>query len=179
MTASWHRTNPQQSSAKRLAETLSEAAVAISITSLTDMLTFGIGCMTTLPGVRLFCMYTFWGITFTYLYQITYFTALMAYAGDMEDKGKHALFGIPALEPKETENTVKRHFMAGSRCRNTERLENARELKKVPIDSNEVEGQERKQSATDSIRAFFQLAGTKMDETDHVIIKSLNNFVDF
>lgn len=58
--------------------------------------------MTTLPGVRLFCLYTFWGITFTYLYQITYFTALMAYAGEMEDKGRHALFVVPAMAPGET-----------------------------------------------------------------------------
>ena len=56
-------------------------------------LTFGIGCMTSLPGVRLFCLYTFWGITFTYLYQITYFTAVLAYSGEMEDKGIHSLFG--------------------------------------------------------------------------------------
>jgi hypothetical protein len=46
-------------------------------------------------------MYTFWGITFTYLYQITYFTALMAFAGDMEDRGKHSLLGIQASEPGE------------------------------------------------------------------------------
>lgn len=37
MTAAWHRTNPDQSPSKRLAETLAEAAVAISITSITDM----------------------------------------------------------------------------------------------------------------------------------------------
>uniref|UniRef100_A0AC34G7H3 SSD domain-containing protein n=1 Tax=Panagrolaimus sp. ES5 TaxID=591445 RepID=A0AC34G7H3_9BILA len=58
------------------------------------ILTFGIGCFTTLPGVRLFCLYTFWGITFTYIYQITYFTAVIAYAGEMEDKGLHSLFGF-------------------------------------------------------------------------------------
>jgi hypothetical protein len=46
-------------------------------------------------------MYTFWGISFTYIYQITYFTALMAYAGDMEDEGKHSLLGIKASEPHE------------------------------------------------------------------------------
>lgn len=37
MNAAWHRTNPELSAARRLAETLSEAAVAISITSFTDM----------------------------------------------------------------------------------------------------------------------------------------------
>uniref|UniRef100_A0A183CQ72 SSD domain-containing protein n=1 Tax=Globodera pallida TaxID=36090 RepID=A0A183CQ72_GLOPA len=80
MTAAWHRTNPELKTGRRLAETLSEAAVAITITSFTDMLSFGIGCFTTLPGVRLFCLYTFFGIFFTYLYQITYFAAVMAFA---------------------------------------------------------------------------------------------------
>lgn len=47
MTAAWHRTNPAQSAAKRLAETLSEAAVAISITSITDMVSIS----TCGPGV--------------------------------------------------------------------------------------------------------------------------------
>uniref|UniRef100_A0A914YKX5 SSD domain-containing protein n=1 Tax=Panagrolaimus superbus TaxID=310955 RepID=A0A914YKX5_9BILA len=40
MNAAWHRTNPELSPARRLAETLSEAAVAISITSFTDMVIF-------------------------------------------------------------------------------------------------------------------------------------------
>ena len=37
MSAAWHRTNPELTVSRRLAETLAEAAVAISITSLTDM----------------------------------------------------------------------------------------------------------------------------------------------
>ncbi|KAI1717718.1 patched family domain-containing protein [Ditylenchus destructor] len=114
MTASWHRTNPQLSVARRLAEALAEAAVSITITSVTDMLTFGIGCYTTLPGVRLFCMYTFWGITFTYLYQITYFAAVMAFAG------KHALFGIKTLKLEQAETPIKKYLFSGSVCRQEE-----------------------------------------------------------
>ncbi|KAI6185612.1 SSD domain-containing protein [Aphelenchoides besseyi] len=167
MTAAWHRTNPEQSAAKRLAETLSEAAVAISITSITDMLTFGIGCMTTLPGVRLFCMYTFWGITFTYIYQITYFTALMAYAGEMEDKGKHALFGVSALEPGQISNKLKRFLMAGSRSRHSERVETACELKKVAIEKKMKSENEESKSA-ERKNSFLKSFGTRMDETDYV-----------
>ncbi|KAK6753561.1 hypothetical protein RB195_012884 [Necator americanus] len=37
MSAEWHRTNPDHSPARRIADTLSEAAVAISITSITDI----------------------------------------------------------------------------------------------------------------------------------------------
>ena len=37
MSAAWHRTNSELTSKRRLAETLADAAVAISITSFTDM----------------------------------------------------------------------------------------------------------------------------------------------
>lgn len=40
MCAEWHRTNPQHSPEKRIGKTLSEAAVAISITSLTDIVSY-------------------------------------------------------------------------------------------------------------------------------------------
>ncbi|KAL3120578.1 hypothetical protein niasHT_007870 [Heterodera trifolii] len=115
MTAAWHRTDPKLKAERRMAETLAEAAVAISITSFTDMLSFGIGCFTTLPVVRLFCLYTFFGIFFTYLYQITYFAAVMAFAGQMEQSGDHSLlFGLRALHPEEADSTFKRWMLAGS-----------------------------------------------------------------
>jgi hypothetical protein len=60
----------------------------------------------------------------------------------------------------------KRFFLAGSRCRHLKRTENEENLQKVeektPIDA------EHKQSATDSIRNFFQNIGTQMDHSDHV-----------
>lgn len=42
MSAAWHRTNPELRTARRMAEALAEAAVAISITSFTDMVGYGI-----------------------------------------------------------------------------------------------------------------------------------------
>lgn len=118
MTAAWHRTSPELKTPKRLAEALAEAAVAISITSFTDMLTFGIGCFTTLPGVRLFCMYTFAGVTFTYIYQITYFAAAMAFAGEMEEKGQHSIFPFFSTINLETaKTTLQRLMITGSPSR--------------------------------------------------------------
>uniref|UniRef100_A0A183C7B9 SSD domain-containing protein n=1 Tax=Globodera pallida TaxID=36090 RepID=A0A183C7B9_GLOPA len=126
LTAAWHRTNPELKTGRRLAETLSEAAVAITITSFTDMLSFGIGCFTTLPGVRLFCLYTFFGIFFTYLYQITYFAAVMAFAGEMEESGRHSLLcGIKTLRPGEADSPFKRWALSGSMPKGTSRGEEA------------------------------------------------------
>uniref|UniRef100_A0A914YDE5 SSD domain-containing protein n=1 Tax=Panagrolaimus superbus TaxID=310955 RepID=A0A914YDE5_9BILA len=173
MNAAWHRTNPQLSPARRLAETLSEAAVAISITSFTDMLTFGIGCFTTLPGVRLFCLYTFWGITFTYLYQITYFTAVIAYAGEMEDKGLHSLFGFwPCLKkcirPELANTLTMKWLFAGSVCREYDRQQDAmfgrnisEEPKKMPIKNNE------NKSILQKIKNYLTSLESNQDDSDH------------
>ncbi|WKY11938.1 hypothetical protein Q1695_003482 [Nippostrongylus brasiliensis] len=98
MSAEWHRTNPDHSPARRVADTLSEAAVAITITSVTDIMTFGIGIFTTLPGVRMFCLYTCLQVTFTYIYQLTFFSAVLAYAAEMENNGTHSLLFLSKLK---------------------------------------------------------------------------------
>jgi hypothetical protein len=49
--SAWHHTNPSDSVSHRMGECLGEAAVAVTITSLTDVISFGISCWTNLPGV--------------------------------------------------------------------------------------------------------------------------------
>ena len=56
--SAWHRTKIQEEVPVRLAKTYSEAAVSITITSLTNMLSFFIGSFTPFPAVYIFCMYT-------------------------------------------------------------------------------------------------------------------------
>ncbi|EFO23360.1 hypothetical protein LOAG_05122 [Loa loa] len=114
MSAAWHRTNVEQDVSHRLSESLAEAAVAISITTITDMLTFGIGCLTTLPSVQMFCFYTFMGITFTYLYQLTFFTAVMAYSGKREGNGLHAITLKPIINQELADTLFKKVFLTGS-----------------------------------------------------------------
>uniref|UniRef100_A0AAF5PS05 SSD domain-containing protein n=3 Tax=Wuchereria bancrofti TaxID=6293 RepID=A0AAF5PS05_WUCBA len=114
MSAAWHRTNVEQSVSHRLSESLAEAAVAISITTITDMLTFGIGCLTTLPSVQMFCFYTFMGIAFTYLYQLTFFTAVMAFSGKRESDGLHAITLKPVISQELADNLFKKLFLTGS-----------------------------------------------------------------
>ncbi|CAJ0582608.1 unnamed protein product, partial [Mesorhabditis spiculigera] len=127
MSAAWHRTNPELSPARRMAETLQEAAVAITITSVTDITTFAIGMFTPLPGVRMFCLYTCVQCAFTYIYQLWFFSPILAYSAEMEDHGKHSLFFNKALEPGEAKNNLQLHLLAGSVSRR------ARFRKKVSI----------------------------------------------
>ena len=58
MLAAWRRTSPRASVPERMALMLSEAAVSITITSLTDILSFFIGIISPFQSVRIFCMYS-------------------------------------------------------------------------------------------------------------------------
>ena len=56
--AAWRRTRIQDDVEKRLGDTYAEAAVSITITSITDMISFFIGVTTPFPSVQIFCLYT-------------------------------------------------------------------------------------------------------------------------
>lgn len=61
--------------AKKLGRTMKHAGVAITITSVTDLLAFAIGSTTVLPALSGFCFYAALGIFFIYFYAITFFLA--------------------------------------------------------------------------------------------------------
>ncbi|KIH65308.1 hypothetical protein ANCDUO_04375 [Ancylostoma duodenale] len=83
-------------------------------------MTFGIGIFTTLPGVRMFCLYTCLQVTFTYIYQLTFFSPVLAYAAEMENSGMHSLFFRKALKPDETTSKWRLFLLAGSVCRKSQ-----------------------------------------------------------
>ena len=53
------------------------AGVAITITSLTDIVAFAIGGTTILPALRFFCLYASIGIAAIYVFQCTFFLACL------------------------------------------------------------------------------------------------------
>ncbi|KAA0702921.1 Patched domain-containing protein 3 RND-type protein RNDEu-3 [Triplophysa tibetana] len=75
----------------RLAETYKEAAVSITITTLTDVMSFYIGLLTPFGSVQSFCMYTSTAILFCYIFNITFFGACLALNGRREKGNKHWL----------------------------------------------------------------------------------------
>ncbi|KAG2458698.1 PTHD3 protein, partial [Polypterus senegalus] len=83
MIACWQQTKVQDSVEDRLAETYKEAAVSITITTLTDVLAFYIGIMTPFRSVQSFCLYTGTTVLFCYLFNITFFGAVLALNGKM------------------------------------------------------------------------------------------------
>lgn len=60
---------------EKIAATLSNSGVAITVTSLTDLLAFVVGSTTTVPALKSFCIYCGLGIFVVYIFQITWFTA--------------------------------------------------------------------------------------------------------
>lgn len=70
MTACYDQVDKFLPNKVRMAEMMQNAGVAVSITNVTDILSFLIGCLTDLPGVELFCTYAFVCVTFCYIYQV-------------------------------------------------------------------------------------------------------------
>lgn len=88
MVAAWRLTSIKSSLEDRLCEALEHSAVSITVTSLTNALSFGIGMITSIRAVRLFCAYTAAAIVFNYIYQVTFFIAMMVINGKLEERSR-------------------------------------------------------------------------------------------
>ncbi|XP_023217404.1 patched domain-containing protein 1-like [Centruroides sculpturatus] len=84
--ACWRISNPKHKVHKRMEETLGEAGISITLTSLTNLFSYYIGMMSSFPLIRIFCYYSATSIVFTFLYQITFFAGCMALSGYREEK---------------------------------------------------------------------------------------------
>jgi len=93
MLAAWRRTPAKLPVAERMGRMMSEAAVSITITSLTDMISFWMGVFSPFPSVRIFCTYSALAVAFTYAWHITFFAGCMAVFGGFESRNRHGLFG--------------------------------------------------------------------------------------
>ena len=56
--SAWWRTRIQDSVPRRMADAYEEAAVSITITSLTTVISFLVGAISPFPSVQIFCIYT-------------------------------------------------------------------------------------------------------------------------
>ena len=91
MLASWRRTSVHDDVPTRMGNCYRDAAVSITITSVTDMLSFWIGIITPFPCVQIFCVYTGTCVVFTYLWHLAFFGGCLALAGYAEKQNRHAL----------------------------------------------------------------------------------------
>ncbi|XP_013410296.1 patched domain-containing protein 3-like [Lingula anatina] len=91
MIATWRQTDPREPVEERLGLTYADAAISITITTVTDVISFAIGASTDFPSVKVFCLYSGVAVLFTYLYQLTFFGACMVITGHRENASRHCL----------------------------------------------------------------------------------------
>ncbi|XP_075067575.1 patched domain-containing protein 3-like [Mixophyes fleayi] len=96
----WKQTKVTSTVEERMAHTYQEAAVSITITTLTDVLAFYIGIMTHFPSVQSFCIYTGTALAFCYIYCITFFGAVLALNGKHENDNRHWLICMKLNDKK-------------------------------------------------------------------------------
>eukprot|EP00092_Neocalanus_flemingeri_P063022 GFUD01076156.1.p1 GENE.GFUD01076156.1~~GFUD01076156.1.p1 ORF type:complete len:598 (-),score=161.58 GFUD01076156.1:7-1800(-) len=63
---------------KLIGAALKHAGVSITVTSVTDVLAFGVGAVTAMPGLQSFCVCTALGLASIYLLQVGWFVAWLA-----------------------------------------------------------------------------------------------------
>ncbi|XP_003368021.1 patched-related protein 9, partial [Trichinella spiralis] len=84
MLSAMSHTQPSIAAESRIPDAMAEAAVSITITVLTDVISFAV-------AVQLFCLYTCVAMMISFLYQLTFLLGLMVLHARNEEKGKHAL----------------------------------------------------------------------------------------
>ncbi|CEF65979.1 Sterol-sensing domain and Patched family-containing protein [Strongyloides ratti] len=116
MLAAIKRTPRTQATEERMGECLSEAAVSMLITSFTDSLSFGVGALTTIPSVNIFCIYTCVAISMTFIYEITFFAGILALSIELEKKNRHSviLCKTTVYDNKKKYGIMTKLFMLGS-----------------------------------------------------------------
>ncbi|KAL5012271.1 hypothetical protein ScPMuIL_010822 [Solemya velum] len=75
----------------RIGETMRTSGMAITITSLTDLLAFSVGALSTFPAIRSFCTYTAVAIFATFIMFITFFLACMTLHEQRVKSDRHSL----------------------------------------------------------------------------------------
>jgi predicted RND superfamily exporter protein len=62
---------------ERVKKTIDEIGISITVTSMTSALAFGLGCLSSIPGIYWLCLYAAPTIIFIFIYQLTFFVALI------------------------------------------------------------------------------------------------------
>ncbi|XP_056321663.1 patched domain-containing protein 3 [Danio aesculapii] len=121
MISSWQRTNIQDSVPNRMADTYREAAISITITTLTDVLAFYLSFSNPFGSVQSFCLYAGTAVLFCYFYNITFFGACLALNGRRESANKHWLtcMKVPEEAPSGRSKAYNLCCVGGSYNRNT------------------------------------------------------------
>lgn len=77
ITGAYFRTDPNKEPEERIDEAMQDIGLSISVTTITTMFAFILGCMSTIPAIFWLNLYAFPTIAMDFVYQITFFVALI------------------------------------------------------------------------------------------------------
>ncbi|CAG9532728.1 unnamed protein product [Cercopithifilaria johnstoni] len=89
--SAWRSTSSIAPFDSRMKKAFTDASFSITVTSLTDLISFTVGYFAPFQSVRTFCMYAASAIFFTYIYQITFFSAILVLTSKREAAERHCL----------------------------------------------------------------------------------------
>lgn len=142
MLSAWRKTTVKLPVPERMALMMSEAAVSITITSLTDFVSFMIGIINIFPSVQIFCTYSALAVLFIFVWHITFLAGWVAVLGYCEEKNLHSVFGykvLPlsmAVKGKRNPNEFSSSNLSTSIAKSTQKcdvilLERSRNIEKI------------------------------------------------
>jgi predicted RND superfamily exporter protein len=73
ITGDYLRTDPNKDTVVRIRETMEEVGMSISMTTITTVVAFILGCFSSIPSVKWVCIYAVPTFTIDFIYQITFF----------------------------------------------------------------------------------------------------------
>jgi len=78
ITGAYFRTSPSKDPVERIRETMEEVGSSIFLTTTTTTIAFILGCISSsVPGIQWICLYAFPTILIDFIYQITFFVAIL------------------------------------------------------------------------------------------------------
>ena len=86
ITGAFQRTDPTKNVVERIETTIHEIGMSIAVSTLTTVVAYCLGSSSAMPGVRWFCLYASPVIIIAFIYQMTFFVALIA----LDDKRQRA-----------------------------------------------------------------------------------------
>ncbi|KAK0409392.1 hypothetical protein QR680_004513 [Steinernema hermaphroditum] len=96
--SAWRSTDPKLETHERLGETLIEAGPSITLTTLTNVLSFGMGAFTSTPAIQVFSIYTTVAIAVAFFYQVFLFSALLTVAPNrLACRGPKVLYKVQSF----------------------------------------------------------------------------------
>uniref|UniRef100_A0A914HUG6 SSD domain-containing protein n=1 Tax=Globodera rostochiensis TaxID=31243 RepID=A0A914HUG6_GLORO len=100
----WAHTDPKKEPRERVADMLGSAGPSVTITSLTNWLSFTIGIATPTPAIRTFCVFISVAVLYAYLYQLFFYTAVMMIGGRREVEERNAY--LPCLKVRTHKHNI-------------------------------------------------------------------------